>query len=389
MTRFLKSRRAVPAGSEHRSASSFKQYIARLWHFIWRGSFWRKLMVVLAIIVLLFVSAMYGVGQWYIRKHKNEPLILGTSFITQYAQTFGLEPKQTLEAILSDLNIKQLRLVSYWDQLEPQEGQYDFSGLDWQFDLADKYNAKVSLAIGLRQPRWPECRAPSWAANMPKSQWQPRLYKFITEVINHYKNNPALDDYELENEFLLNVFGKCTDFDRQRLIEEYQLVKKLDPNHKVIISRSNNWVGLPVGQPTPDQFAVSVYKRVWDYAHTNRYVEYPLPPWFYAALAGGGELISGKDMIIHELQAEPWPPPPNNLVDTPLKEQFKSLTPQRLKDRIDFGIDTGMRTIDLWGAEWWYWMKVKNNDPSFWNIVKQAVADAEAANLKLQNSKSR
>jgi hypothetical protein len=42
-----------------------------------------------------------------------------------------------------------------------------------------------------------------------------------------------------------------------------------------------------------------------------------------------------------------------------------------------------MRTIDLWGAEWWYWMKVTNHDSSDWNVVKQAVAQAAAQNQKL------
>src|SRR3990167_2397125 len=363
--------------------SVLKRQVRRFWRFAWRGSIWRKLTVGALAAVFLFTSASYGVAQWYISKHAKEPLTLGASFIADYATSFGLDPYATLEAIFKDLQIRQVRLVSYWNKMEPQPGQYDFTELDWQYDLANRYDAKVSLSIGLRQPRWPECRQPAWTANMTKDQWQPRLYDFITAVVNRYKDNPATADYELENEFLLKAFGKCPDFDRQRLIEEYNLVKRLDPKTKLIISRSNNWVGIPVGKPTPDQFAISVYKRVWDYAYTHRYVEYPMPPWFYASLAGYEELLSGKDMIIHELQAEPWPPPPKNLFETPLDEQFKSLDPKRLKDRIDFGIATGMRTIDLWGAEWWYWMKTKNDDPRFWNIVKEAVAKAEIDNEKL------
>lgn len=371
----------------HKASSGFfgvfKKQIGRFWQFVWRGSIWRKLAVCLAAAVILFTAASYGVAQWYIGKHAKEPLTLGASFIPDYAASFGLDPKATLEAIFKDLGIRQVRLVSYWNKMEPEPGKYDFSQLDWQYDLANRYGAKVSLSIGLRQPRYPECRQPTWTTDMAKEQWKPRLYDFITAVVNRYKDNPATADYELENEFLLKAFGKCPDFDRQRLIEEYNLVKRLDPDTKLIISRSNNWVGIPIGQPTPDQFAISVYKRVWDYAYTKRYVEYPMPPWFYASLAGWEELLSGKDMIIHELQAEPWPPPPKDLHETPLDEQFKSLDPKRLKDRIDFGISTGMRTVDLWGAEWWYWMKTKNDDPRFWNIVKEAVIDTNEQNAML------
>jgi hypothetical protein len=88
-------------------------------------------------------------------------------------------------------------------------------------------------------------------------------------------------------------------------------------------------------------------------------------------------------MIIHELQAEPWTPNGKEITQISVDEMYKSMNPQRLKDRINYGIGTGMRTIDLWGAEWWYYMKVKQNKPEVWNVVKAAVADAQADNQKL------
>jgi hypothetical protein len=90
-------------------------------------------------------------------------------------------------------------------------------------------------------------------------------------------------------------------------------------------------------------------------------------------------------MIIHELQAEPWTPNGLAITQISTKEMYKSMNPQRLKDRISYGEATGMRTIDLWGAEWWYYMKVKKNDPGVWNVVKQAAADAAVQNQKLQS----
>jgi len=350
---------------------------------LWRGSIWRKIFLCLAAILILFTTAMYGVAEWYIHKHENQPLILGTTFIPSYAESYGLDPHQTLKAILGDLNMKQVRLVSYWEDVEPTPGTYNFSELDWQFAMANQYHAKVSLAIGLRQPRWPECHQPGWVASEPKNVWEPQLNSFMKAVINRYKNNPALQDYELENEYFLKVFGTCTDFERSRLVNEFEMVKQTDPNHPVIVSRSDNWVGIPVGKPTPDLFAISVYKRVWDATITHRYFEYPLPPWFYAALAGSEELLSGKDMIIHELQTEPWPPKGQDVVNAPLSEQFKSMDAKRLQQRIQYGEDTGMRTIDLWGAEWWYWLMVDKHDSSVWNTVKQAVAQADAQNQQL------
>lgn len=362
-----------------------KNYPQKAWNRVWHTGLWHRILFVFLALIVAWTGAMYGVAQWYINKHKSQPLVLGATFVPDYAQSFGLDPHGTLNAMLGDLKLKQVRLVSYWEDIEATEGKYDFSSLDWQFEMANKYNAKVSLAIGLRQPRWPECHPPSWLNIDPKSpsSWRPQLNDFISAVVNHYKNDPALLDYELENEFFLSVFGECTDFNRQRLIDEYNLVKKADPKHSIIVSRSNNWIGIPVGQPTPDVFAVSIYKRVWDSTFTHRYFEYPLPAWFYSMLAGSEELLSGKDMIIHELQAEPWTPKGLDITQTSIEEQYKSMNPKRLKDRINYGEATGMRTIDLWGAEWWYYMKVKQNSPDVWNVVKSAVAKADADNQKI------
>ncbi|MBI5906582.1 hypothetical protein HY857_00835 [Candidatus Saccharibacteria bacterium] len=372
---------AVP--SKPKQVLTPKEWPSAVWRYVWRASFFRRVVFCFLAVVIAFLTGMYSVGQWYIHKHANEPLTLGTTFVPDYAKSFGLDPDKTLQAMFEDLGMRQIRLVSYWKNIELTPGKYDFSELDSEFALANQYNAQVSLAIGLRQPRWPECHEPKWIdISASENQWKPQLFKFISAVVDRYKNNPALDSYQLENEYFLSVFGECKNFDRSRLVDELKLVKQHDSKHKVIIARSNNWVGLPVGQPTPDEFGISVYKRVWDATITHRYFEYPLPSWFYAALAGGGEILIGKNMIIHELQAEAWAPKGLEITQIPLSEQFKSMNAKRMKDRIAYGEATGMRTIDLWGSEWWYWLKVKKGDPSIWNVVKDAVAQANAQNAK-------
>lgn len=338
--------------------------------------------------MLTVFGSMYGVAQWYIQKNANKPIVLGATFISAYADRLGVDPKQTLQAMLEPaandgLGMNHIRLVSYWDEIESTKDRYDFSGLDWQFDMANKYGAKVSLAIGLRQPRWPECHQPAWVKAEPKAVWQTQLNSFLTAVVERYKTNPALESYQLENEFFMKIFGKCNDFDRSRLVAEAKLVKKLDPAHKLIISRSDNWIGLPVGAPTPDEFGISIYKRVWDYHFTNRYVEYPLPPWFYSFLAGAGQIVTGKGMMVHELQSEPWLPPNLSINSNTLGEQAKSINPKRLEDRINYTLATGMKTIELWGAEYWYWQKVAQNNPAYWQVVQQAISQANTHNLKL------
>lgn len=348
-----------------------------------RSKFWydkswiNKLIAVFFLILMLWVGGMYGIARWYMWTRADQPLKYGVTFIPDYARNFGLDPKDTMRAIIDDLGVRQFRLVSYWKNHEKVRGTYDFTELDWQFKMAEESNSKVSLAIGLRQPRWPECHMPKWAEGLPMSEWSVELKKYMGAVIDRYKDSPALESYQLENEFFLKVFGICPDHTRDRLIDEYNFVKQKDPNRELIVSRSNNALGWPVNEPIADKTAVSVYKRVWDKTLTKRYFEYPFPAWFYAFLGGAGKLSNGTELIIHELQAEPWLPAGfemNDISDIP--EQNKSLDNERLRNRIEYGRATGLKEIYLWGVEYWYWRKIVADDPSLWNTARDEIRRA-------------
>lgn len=330
----------------------------------------RNLAIGLIALVIAAIGTMYGIAQWYIHSERGKPLQQGVSFIPDYAQSLGLDPRQTMDA-LTGIGVKNFRLVSYWSDMEQSPGRYDFSQLDWQFKKAEAAHAKVILTLGLRQPRWPECHIPDWAAKEPMSRWQPQLETFMKKVIDRYKDSPSLQQYQLENEYFLRGFGTCTDFSRNRLVSEYNLVKRTDPHHPIVVGRSNNALGFPVGQPQPDEFSISVYKRVWDGSFSHRYLEYPQPAWFYGYIAGVQKIFNHKDMLIGELQAEAWPPNGQTIQQTSLTEQNKSLDARRLKDRFQYGRATGMRQIYLWGAEYWYYRYVILHDPSLWNVARQ------------------
>lgn len=373
-SKFSNSKKAIHRRILHIPKNLY--YRAKLW---WDRSYFHKAIAIFFLLIMLWVGGMYGIARWYMWDQRNEPLKYGVTFIPNYARHFGLDPKQTMRAIIDELNVRQFRLVSYWKDYEKERGVYDFTELDWQFRMAEESGSKVSLAIGLRQPRWPECHMPTWAEPLAMSEWAPLLKDYMGAVIDRYKNSPALESYQLENEFFLSVFGECPDFTRDRLIDEYNFVKERDPHHELIVSRSNNAMGWPVNEPIADTTAVSVYKRVWDKNITKRYIEYPFPAWFYAFLGGAGKLTNGTDLIIHELQAESWLPGDkgfemNDVNDIP--EQNKSLNAERLKNRIEYGRATGLKEIYLWGVEWWYWRKIVANDPSLWNAARDALQEA-------------
>jgi len=342
----------------------------------WRGGWWHKTLTVAVALFLLCLGTMYGIARWYIWSEGSRPATLGVSFIPDYASYLGVDPQKTMDALINDVHVREFRLTSYWSDIETSPGHYDFSQLDWEFKKADAAHAKVILVVGLRQPRWPECHAPDfYDTSRPENTWYPQLKAYMSAVVNRYKNEPSLQSWQVENEYFLKGFGNCTDMNRQRLVDETNMVRKLDPRHSIIIARSNNALGWPVGAPAPDTFSITVYRRVWDSALTHRYVEYPFPAWYYAFLAGWQKIFTGKDMIVGELQAEAWTPHGAPITTTSLAEQNKSLDARRLKDNIQFGRATGMKNIELWGAEYWYYRKEVLHDASLWNVAKQEFSE--------------
>lgn len=327
----------------------------------------QKVLFSAAILLVLVVVGMRLVALKYQRSESSKDYQFGTTFVSEYAEHYGLDPKQTYNAIVDDLNIKNLRLVSYWSEGEKERGAYDFSDLDWQFAEAEKKGVKISLSLGLRQPRWPECHQPEWSKNLPKEEWYPGLKAYISEVVKRYKDSPALESYQLENEFFLKDFGVCPDYSRDRLIDEFNLVKQLDSKTPVILTRSNNYGGFALGDPEADIYGISIYRKVHN--NTLGYVTYPFPAWYYSFLAQGQKMLTGKPSIIHEFQLEPWAAS-GDTKDASTEEQNKTMSVEDIKKNIDFAKRTGIKDIYFWGSEWWYW-RLQNGDPTIWNTVKE------------------
>lgn len=291
----------------------------------------------------------------------------GVAFSPKFAQNLGLDWQKVYLAILDEVKVRYLRLPTYWDEIEKDMRQFDFSDIDFMLDEAKKRHAKVILVLGARQPRWPECHIPSWAKDLSVKDRQSKTLEFIGIVVERYKNNPAIWAWQVENEPLLSSFGEGCDLpDKNFLKAEVELVRKL--NGKPIIMTDSGELGSWI---TPmrlsDIFGTTLYRRVYD--QTFGYVTYPLPPYFYNLKSTVVRALFAKNnqkTIISELQSEPW------LINgrfVPAEEQVRLLTIENLKDYIDFSQKTGFDEIYLWGVEWWYWME-KQGYPQYLEITK-------------------
>jgi hypothetical protein len=289
------------------------------------------------------------------------------SFSAPHAEGIGLSWQETYRALLDDLGVKHVRLSAYWNEIEPSEGAYDFADLDWQMDRAADAGAQVLLGVGRKLPRWPECHEPNWAANMTGLEKQERIVQMISAVTEHYRDHPALSMWQLENEPLLN-FGVCPPEDRDFLRREEALLRSLDDTHPILITDSgelNSWLG---AAQFGDAVGTTMYRTVFS-SRTQKLFSYDylFPAWAYRAKARMVKVFSGKEVLISELQGEPWGAKPFTQITA--EERAESVSPERLRDLADFARRTQLTPAFWWGAEYWYWEKVNGNS-AYWDTAR-------------------
>lgn len=293
----------------------------------------------------------------------------GVSFSVKQCRNFGLELNEVLQWLI-DVGFRRFRLMSYWDEHEVDKGLLNFDSLDEQIETIGKAGGKISLCLGVRQPRWPENHWPAWGLSFSSQERSEAILGYIETVVQRYKDNPAIESYQLENEALLKSFGENPEIDRNRLRGEFNLVKKLAPNIPVIMTTSTSW-GIPLRRPIPDRVGFSFYQVIFN----NRQKKYTLSfhkPWLDRLRAVLIKLIWRKNSVIHELQLEPWGP--KAIWEMSLAEQDKSMSPAQIRKNIRLGSSTGLSPIDLWGGEWWYWQMFKKKNPAIWQTVLEEIA---------------
>lgn len=322
----------------------------RRW-FYWTGG------VLLALVLLVAALA------W---KPVPAEIQYGMSFNTLYARELGLDWRETYDALLDDLGVRQLRLAAHWPMVEPQAGTYNFTELDYQIDRAEAVGAEVVLAVGRRLPRWPECHVPSWARELSQTEQQEALTAYITEVIERYSDREHITYWQVENEPFLEVFAfeHCGPLDEDFPYQEIDLVRSLDDTRPILVTDSGN-LGLWAGAyQAGDAFGTSVYRHFWT-PELGQFQSY-LPAWFYRAKDNLMRLRYGaQETMLIELAAEPWLTEP--ITDVPVTVQLSRMDLSMIQDTVQYATRTRYEKQYLWGGEWWYWLKTKHDRPAIWD----------------------
>lgn len=296
----------------------------------------------------------------------------GISFSHEYAQYLGLDPRAVYDAMLAELHPEYLRLAVPWSEVELSQGKFDFSNIDYFVSKAASSDAKVVLVVGQKVPRWPECYIPDWAESLPKEKYQAAVLDYVEASVERYKGNPAVEYWQIENEpFIRFPFGECAHFDKEVIYDEVKLVKELDPSREVVITDSGELSTWRRPSALSDVFGTTLYRTTRTIGGLVFSYDW-VPPAFYklrARLWGNDE----KHFFVSELQAEPW------FKDgvTPQVADYAeegTFSPQRFEQNIAYSQKIGASRVYLWGAEWWYFMKEKKEDPRYWDLAKKLFA---------------
>jgi len=322
----------------------------------------KKIILGFLIFVLIFISYLF-IGS----PPQAEKITWGMNFSQKHAQNLGLDWQKTYFALLDDLEVKNIKLITHWDLIEPEKDKYNFEDLDWQVRKTEEKGVKILLVIGMKTGRWPECHIPEWAKNLTKEEQQEEILEMIEKIVSRYKDSRTIELWQVENEPFF-PFGECPWVDKNFLKKEINLVKSLNPNRPIIISDSGEFSFWVTAAKLGDIVGTTLHRRVWSKELKIYVTHYWFRPIYYWRKSQIIKKLFDKEVIVVELQAEPWCP--TLLYDCSLGEQKKTMNLAQFRKNIEFAKKTGLDKFYLWGGEWWYWLKEKQNQPSIWDEAK-------------------
>ncbi|MEI7741603.1 MAG: hypothetical protein WCJ29_03795 [bacterium] len=316
------------------------------------------------LLLLGLVSAVSLVIQSQLAKFRAQPVELGATYSTKYAYWLGLDSHKAFVSMLDDLKIRDFRLPVYWSDIEKSAGDYDWNETKWLLDEAAKRDAKVTIAIGVKVPRYPECFVPDWAIGLSPEKYSAALNRYLESGVRALNDKPALVAWQVENEPMFKYFGDCPMPDPVLLKKEIAAVR--GASDKLIMTTSSGEFGSWVSEGLlVDKLGISLYRGA--YIGKIGYFAYPAPSWYYSirrVLAQGAV----KDIFISELQVEPWLQ--DDMQKVPVPQQITSMPISKIKANLEFAHETGFRRIWLWGPEWWLYLKEKHGIDTYWEYGK-------------------
>jgi hypothetical protein len=320
---------------------------------------------------------------------------LGFTFSEQQASYLDISYQTTYERLM-ELSPALVRVAVYWNHVEPQRGEFDFSAIDWLVDNTPP-NTQLVLTLGMKAPRWPEYYIPTWlqqANNMPDrarvsddEELQQALSAYVQAVVERYRGSPAIAYWQVENEPFDPSGPRLWTIGQDVLEDEIALVRKLDPLHRpvvvtafVLTNPARQLPGLDDGigrrvrtlMDQADIVGLDLYPvRGATIVGREVFVRWPAFVWQHQLRSIQRMLAAaGKQTWMTEVQAEPW-------LVTHVVYLDRLPRSEIVPGEVEFAVSeiraSGFQSALLWGAEYWYMRMQRFDDDRWWSTAQQLI----------------
>lgn len=294
-------------------------------------------------------------------------------------------------ARLIDLTGARLvRLSVNWDEVEPREGEFDFSVIEAQLDAVRAAGATANVSVGMKAQRHPEFYIPAWALEgvalrdgmvlSDEPALRARALRMVAAVTARLAGRPEIDSWTAENEgYIASHRARNWSLGRDYVAEVAAAIRANDPlGRPVAINHAQHYVmdrRWKAALADADVLAQSLYPRR-NYVLAGRHVVidilqigWLMPNYAYQARTARA---AGKQFWVTELQAEPWTDGDARLISP--ANPSKNLSPATMLKNVDYARRTGAERVYLWGAEWWLYQLERFGDGRWVDAAREAVA---------------
>ncbi len=342
-------------------------------------------------LVLLAIAALaLGSEAWL--EPSPPPPLAGFSFSPLTSLAAGRDPEADLDLLLDATEPDVVRLPIYWDLVEPEPGDLDFSSVDAlmavvaQHDRITPVKTRVVLTVGARNFLYPELYVPDWAQargqpGLELAQTGAAYRQYFDQSIVRYRPSSLLYAWQIENEPLDKVGDAESGDDRisdQQLAWEMAEVHVLDPKHQAVTTTYN---GLNTAVDLLELWAPRFVTHVGTVGHPEGalevgdalgldvYIDGPSVPLRHVtttslrlewkqqtvALWATRASAAGKSVWLTEVQAQPW-------------DSRGAFGPSDLVASASSYRQESLGVVLLWGVETWL------AQPAWMNAGAQAIA---------------
>ncbi|MFH1551648.1 MAG: hypothetical protein ABIC36_02105 [bacterium] len=292
----------------------------------------------------------------------------GITFSHTHLNYLKIPINDTLDFAL-EMGFSHLRLGSYWQEIEKSKGLYNFSVLEDLLNRCEKTRQKVIMNVGVKSPRWPEFYWPRYLKekNFNNSEARKRTLLFIEKLVKTLKNFSCITHWQVENEPLDPSGQKNLAIPFDFLKEEVELVRKLDNRPIILTLWANDLESRQLFLdvlPISDMIGLDLYYKQFMKSDKGKsFYEGPRTSDDYLR-----EIVktSSKEVIITELQAEPWEKDEKGY----LSKNPQSISPKLLESNLQKALSLGTKEILLWGFEYWYYQKSRG-DNRYLEMIKK------------------